>query len=406
MSRMLLAFLVLATVMASEARGTYVRLEFTFEFGALPPGVEYRLQCIDATTGVIVYTELPLVPGQKYRYNAPQANHDKLLCIVHVNGGPTVGVWRIHPKRYYQGCSEPVTADLPSDTGKCGDGAVSGIEACDVTGNAGCAAGSSKPRCCKCEYCGCAQDADCPPVTSPPCGYGRCAPTERPVITPACYPCGICIYPYRCHADPTCVEGANPTATGEAALPVDDAAVHAALAPGQAGTLYPGEAAYQVANAGAALSVNGVLVPALPGSACALAEGGVVGFLDTPLPDIRFWLAGPGAVRAAAEEWLAGEGAVELAGRGNRGCLGGVLEGVLDRVRELRGVELVNLLVAGDTVYAAKARNGDVRSLKEGYHGTPTLKVRTDRGTVEAVLEGELTVKQAIAAGRIVVRRP
>jgi hypothetical protein len=96
---------------------------------------------------------------------------------------------------------------LPPANGFCGDGNISGAEACDTKNNAGCDPTSSAPVCLSgCLSCGCGCDAHCPqpsPSTGP-CGYGTCASTERPHWRGVCS-WGACISTYRCVADPDCI---------------------------------------------------------------------------------------------------------------------------------------------------------------------------------------------------------
>jgi hypothetical protein len=397
---------VLVLLFAAPAGATYVNFELSYRFDATS-GVYYILQCFDARTGVLLLSESPVQPNVEYRLRIPRENHDKILCTVKAAGGPTVGIWRIYPKRYYQGCGGKIKADLPSDPGTCGDGAITGVEACDTSGNKGCTPGSATPRCCRCEYCGCATAADCPQITAPPCGYGRCSPQERPVFSVTCYDCGICLYPYRCVADPACADAAeNPVETKEAAVCTDRDAVHGALGPGQAGIYFTSGLGVQVANPGSSLVVNGEPLPGPAEPDQAYVMGGVVvGIQEAPPPHLGFWLTGPGNVWSEAEDWLAEDGAVDLDGQGNSPCLAGFLEGVLARVRRLRPLERVNLEMPGEAVHRATARSGEVNRLQEGFFASPSLTVRTDRETLELVLEERLTIRQAMREGRITVTR-
>jgi hypothetical protein len=401
-----ISVLILLLVLPATAPATYVSFDFTFRFDD-SGGSDYFLECIDVHTGEILLKKSPIAANTEYTLTVPKADHDRIICIVKVFGGPTVGLWRIFPKQYYQGCGGDVSSSLPNDTGTCGDGVISGPEKCDTGGNVGCSPSSANPRCCSCDYCGCASDKDCPQVTGAQCGYGRCAPTERPVFSVSCYYCGTCIYGYRCVADPACAGADNPVETAEAAFNIDREAVHGALPPGQTAVYFPRGVPVQVTYAAPSLIVNGELIPGPlePGSVSILSDGTWVGILEADPAAARFYLMDPRVLEVVATEWRNSLNAVDMTGVENMAALKGFLRNVLRRVPGPLPMEMINLTVAGDGKYRARSALRNVSRVREGSFCAPTLTVRTDLETLEAIFEEKLTVTEAASRGLLIIRR-
>lgn len=422
-----ISFILLSMVPAINAK--YIEIDFEFYYNTAPSW-GYTLKCVDAYTGVIVLIKTNVQPGQEYSAWIPKDEHDKILCWIEAAAGPTIHKWRIYPKRYYQGGGFSATMTLPDAerVGKCGDGKVTGIEKCDTANNEGCVASSAKPKCCRCEYCGCGSDKDCPRITGAQCGYGKCSEEERPVFTPTCYDCGICIYPYKCVSDPTCkkeekVEVPKKPENYEVHVDSYDGAASCELKEGDTETYIINDKSYSVevisisetaagGEGSVKFRINGEITDELKdGETDILEDGTLIGIKDilTTGKDIQkslvqFYIVDGDVLKARTFEFLYGEEFEEFTGEENLETIKDLYNANLQRIPFVASLfrnERINLYIGGDMNFSFITEDGRIETIAKGQLGDPTVNIYTDVETVEELLEGEMTFTEALKEGKI-----
>ncbi|RLI76631.1 hypothetical protein DRO97_00205 [Archaeoglobales archaeon] len=412
----ILSILLIFSIFPVSAK--YIEAKFEFEFQKAPT-LGYTLKCIDAYTGVIVYVKTDIKPNQEYSFSVSK-DHKKILCLVSIPGGPVIYKARIYPPKYYQGGGFSTTVTLPDadKVGKCGDGKVSGIEKCDIVNNKGCIAGSPTPKCCRCEYCGCGSDKDCPKVTGTRCGYGRCSPQEIPVFRAVCYDCGICIYPYRCFKDPRCKEVETKSNKSEVySFHIDSyhGTISDKIREGETKLYSVYNSTYLVKTSVlndslVEFEINQETTKINKGKIAILSDGTLIGVeeviegLQPQANYIKFYLVSGDVLRADISDFCVSEKFEEFKGEENIETIRELYNTNLHKIPIIASLfsdERVNLYVEGDTVFSFITKNGRIESISEKEMKDQTVNIYTDVETMEEILEGKIDFIEAIKSGKI-----